>query len=451
MFEELSNRLESVINKFRGQSNITEENISEAMREVKRALLEADVNFKVVKEFTKSIQDKALGEEVISSVTPGQLFVKIVHDELVKLLGGAQRKVEFEINRTNIILMAGLQGSGKTTATSKLALHYRKKGHKPLMVACDVHRPAAIDQLESLGKSLDIEVFSERGKGAVEIAKNGLAYAKREGFSLVIFDTAGRLHIDEDMMAELREVYSTVNPDEVFFVADAMTGQEAVNVAAEFTNQVKCTGVILSKLDGDARGGAALSINKVLGVPLCFVGVGEKPDALEPFYPDRYASRILGMGDVVSLVEKAQEMVNVEDSKKLEKKLRNNQFSLQDFLDQLRQIQKMGSIKDLMSMIPGIGNKLAGVDLDTKQLKYIEAIICSMTKEEREKPQILNGSRRKRIANGSGRTVTEVNRLMKQFEDMRNMMKQINKMTGKKGGGKGMKGFPGMGGMKMPF
>ncbi len=444
MFEELSGRLEQVITKVRGQGKISEDNISEAMRDVKRALLEADVNFKVVREFTKSIKEKALGSEVVNSVTPAQQFIKIVHDELVVLMGGAQRKVEFEKNRLNVILMAGLQGSGKTTATAKLALHYRKKGLNPLMVACDVHRPAAIDQLESLGKSLDMPVYSERGKGAVEIAENGLLHAKREGYSLVIFDTAGRLHIDESMMEELRKVREAVTPDEVFFVADAMTGQEAVNVAAEFTKQVNCSGVILSKLDGDARGGAALSINRVLGVPLCFVGVGEKPDALEPFYPDRFASRILGMGDVVSLVEKAQEVIDLEDSKKLEKKLRRNQFSLQDFLDQLRQIQKMGSIKDLIGMIPGIGNQLQGVDINTDQLKYIEAIILSMTKEEREKPQIINGSRRKRIANGSGRTVQEVNRLLRQFDDMRKMMKRVNKMTKKSGFNKAMKNF-------MPF
>ena len=444
MFNELSDRIDSAISKVRGHGKITEDNISEAVRDVKRALLEADVNFKVVRNFIKKIKEKSLGEEVINSVSPGQQFVKIVHDELVTLMGGAQKKVEFEINRQNRVLMAGLQGSGKTTSTAKLALHYRKKGHRPLMVACDVHRPAAIDQLESLGKSLDIPVFSERGKGAVEIAQNALAYAKRENFSLLLFDTAGRLHIDEDMMEELEAVYNVVEPDETFFVADAMTGQEAVNVAAEFTKRVNCTGVILSKLDGDARGGAALSINSVLGVPLCFVGMGEKPDALEPFYPDRFASRILGMGDVVSLVEKAQEVVDLEQSKKLEKKLRRNQFSLQDFLDQLRQIQKMGSIKDLMAMIPGVGKQLKDVDLDTDQLKYIEAIILSMTKEEREKPQILNASRRRRIANGSGTSVQEVNRLVRQFEDMRKMMKKINKMSKKKGFANSMKNM-------MPF
>lgn len=434
MFEELSGRFEKAVKSLSGQGTITEDNIKEATREVKRALLEADVNFKVVKEFVSTVTEKALGEEVIRSVSPGQQFIKIVYDALVDLMGGAHRKLKFEVNKLNIILMAGLQGSGKTTHTAKLALHYRKAGHTPLMVACDVHRPAAIDQLESLGRALNIDVYSERGKGAVEIAKNGLAHAKKGSYSLVIFDTAGRLHIDEEMMEELKDVHKTVEPDEVMFVADAMTGQEAVNVANEFHKAVNCTGFILSKMDGDARGGAALSINKVTGVPLCYIGVGEKPDALEPFYPDRISSRILGMGDVVSLVEKAEQVVDLEESKKLEKKLRRNQFSLQDFLDQLRKIQKMGSIKDLLGMLPGVGNQLKGVDIDPNQLKHVEAIICSMTKEEREKPKILNASRRRRIAKGSGRTVQEVNRLIKQFDDMRKMMKQLNKMTKKKGG-----------------
>lgn len=444
MFDDLSSRLEQVISNVRGQGKISEDNISDAMRDVKRALLEADVNFKVVKEFTKAVKEKALGSDVLQSITPGQQFIKIVNDELVALMGGAQKEVFFHANQQNAILMAGLQGSGKTTHTAKLALHFRKSGHTPLMVACDVHRPAAIDQLETLGKALDIPVYAERGVGAVEIAKNAMAYAKKEGNSIILVDTAGRLHIDEAMMEELQEVQKVVNPQEVFFVADAMTGQDAVNVAKEFHASVGCTGMILSKMDGDARGGAALSINKVTGVPLCFIGVGEKPDALEPFYPDRMASRILGMGDVVSLVEKAQDVIDLEESKKLEKKLKRNQFSLQDFLDQLRQIQKMGSMKDLLGMLPGIGNKLAGVEFDEKALKHVEAIILSMTPKERETPKILNGSRRKRIANGSGRTVQEVNRLLRQFEDMRKMMKQMTKMA-KKGGG--------MGAMKkmMPF
>ncbi len=441
MFEELSNRLENVVTNIRGQGKISEENITEAMREVKRALLEADVNFKVVRDFTKTVKEQALGEEVLNSVTPGQHFIKIVHDELVMLMGGAQKKVHLEKNRMNVVLMAGLQGSGKTTATSKLALHYRKLGHTPLMVACDVHRPAAIDQLESLGKSLSMPVYAERGVSAVEIATNAMKQAKKDGNSLVIVDTAGRLHIDASMMQELKDVREVIQPDEVFFVADAMTGQDAVNVAKEFHDNVDCTGIILSKMDGDARGGAALSINKVTNVPLCFVGVGEKPDAMEPFYPDRMASRILGMGDIVSLVEKAQDIVDLEESKKLEKKLRRNQFSLQDFLNQLRQIQKMGSIKDLLGMLPGVGNQLQGVEIDTKALKHIEAIICSMTPMERDKPQIINGSRRKRIAMGSGRTVQEVNRLLRQFDDMRKMMKKINKMSKKRGFNDAMKNF----------
>ena len=444
MFEELSTRLESVVSSIRTSGKITEDNIKEALRDVKRALLEADVNFKVVKEFVATVKEKALGADIVTSVSAGQQFIKIVNDALVELMGGAQKEVFFHTNQQNTILMAGLQGSGKTTHTAKLALHFRKSGHKVLMVACDIHRPAAIDQLEILGKSLGIDVFVKRGATAEEIATEAMAYAKKEGHTLTIVDTAGRLSIDESMMAELKAVHAIVNPQEVFFVADAMTGQDAVNVAKEFHKVVGCTGMILSKMDGDARGGAALSIFKVTGVPLCYIGVGEKPDALELFYPERMASRILGMGDVVSLVEKAESVIDLEESKRLEKKLKKNQFTLQDFLDQMRQIQKMGSIKDLLSMLPGVGNKLAGVDIDEGALKHVEAIICSMTKKERAKPKILNGSRRRRIANGSGRTVQEVNRLLKQFEDMKKMMKQMNKLS-KKGGG--------MGAMKkmMPF
>ncbi|ERP30952.1 signal recognition particle protein [Chitinivibrio alkaliphilus] len=435
MFEELSGRLESTVKNLSGQGKIRESNISEALREVKRALLEADVHFRVVREFVAQVKEKALGEEVLSSVTPAQQFVKIVHDELVVLMGGAHRDIRFENNQQTRIVMAGLQGSGKTTQTAKLALHFRKNGgHRPLMVACDVHRPAAIDQLETLGKSLGIDVYSERGSSAEDIAEHAMEYARKKDYSLLIFDTAGRLHIDESMMQELRNVHAIANPHEVFFVADAMTGQDAVNVAQEFHEAVTCTGFILSKMDGDARGGAALSINNVTGVPLCYLGVGEKPDALEPFYPDRMASRILGMGDVVSLVEKAESVVDLEESKKLEKKLRRNQFTLQDFLDQLRKVQKMGSITDLLGMLPGVGGKLKGIDVDPKAIKHVEAIILSMTPAEREKPKILNASRRRRIARGSGRTVQEVNRLMRQFEDMKKMMKQMNRMSRKKGG-----------------
>ncbi|MGM0442725.1 MAG: signal recognition particle protein [Fibrobacterota bacterium] len=435
MFEELSGRIESTVRTLSGQGKISEDNIKEALRDVKRALLEADVNFKVVKEFVAAVKEKALGEEVLQSVTPSQQFIKIVHDELVQLMGGAQREITFESSRMNRIVMAGLQGSGKTTQAAKLALYYRKNGkHTPLLVACDVHRPAAIDQLETLGRSLGIDVYSQRGADAAEIARNALEYAEKGSHSLVIFDTAGRLHIDEDMMEELKEVHRIAQPDETFFVADAMTGQDAVNVAHEFNQAVNCTGFILSKMDGDARGGAALSINRVTGVPLCFLGVGEKPDALEPFYPERMASRILGMGDVVSLVEKAEEVIDLEESKKLEKKLRRNQFTLQDFYDQIVKIQKMGSITDLLGMLPGVGSKMKDVDVDPKAIKHVQAIISSMTLEERNKPKILNASRRRRIARGSGRTVQEVNRLIRQFDDMKKMMKQMNKMAKKKGG-----------------
>ncbi|MGM0462456.1 MAG: signal recognition particle protein [Fibrobacterota bacterium] len=430
MFEELSGRLESTVKSLSGKGRISESNISDAVRDVKRALLEADVNFKVVRDFVARVREKALGEAVLQSVTPSQQFIKIVNDELVELMGGARRDIHFENTRMTKIVMAGLQGSGKTTQTAKLALHFRKKGnHRPLMVACDVHRPAAIDQLESLGKSLGIEVYSERGVSAQKIAENALSHAKKKGFSLIIFDTAGRLHIDESMMDELRDITDLVSPEEVFFVADAMTGQDAVNVAKTFHETVPCTGFILSKMDGDARGGAALSIHKMTGVPLCFIGVGEKPDALEPFYPERMASRILGMGDVVSLVEKAESVVDLEESRILEKKLRKNQFTLQDFLDQLRKVQKMGSITDLLGMIPGMGKKMQGMDVDPKAIRHVEAIILSMTPREREKPKVLNASRRRRIARGSGRTVQEVNRLMRQFEDMKKMMKQMSKMS----------------------
>jgi signal recognition particle subunit SRP54 len=429
MFNELSNKLEEVIKNMRGTVRITEENVNDAMREVKRALLEADVNFKVVKNFTAKVKEKALGQDVVSGVNPGQMFIKIVNDELTALLGGAARKIVLQQNKTNVILMTGLQGSGKTTHAAKLALHFRKTGHTPLLVACDIHRPAAIDQLETLGKSLNIPVFSQRGVSAQNIAKNALAQADKNGNSIVIVDTAGRLQIDNEMMDELKEIKDIVKPIEIFFVADAMTGQEAVNVAQEFHKQINCTGIILSKMDGDARGGAALSVFSITGVPICFIGVGEKPDALEMFHPDRLASRILGMGDIVSLVEKAQQVVDFDSTKDLEKKLRKNQFTLQDFLEQFRQIQKMGSIKDILGMLPGIGKQLSQVNIDPKQFKHTEAIILSMTMKERLNPSIINGSRRLRIAKGSGRNVQEVNKLLKQFEDMKTMMKQMGKLS----------------------
>ncbi|MCL2218640.1 MAG: signal recognition particle protein [Chitinispirillia bacterium] len=433
MFEELSERFDAIFKKLRGRGKLTEDNISEAVRDVKRALLEADVNYKVVKRFAATVQEKALGAVVLDSISPGQQFVKVVHDELASVLGGSARQIKFHTNRVNVILLAGLQGSGKTTACAKLALYFRKQGHKPIMAACDTFRAAAIDQLETLGKALSVPVYSDRAAKPAEIAKAALAVAKREGNSLLIVDTAGRKHIDEEKMAELKEVAAAVSPDEIFFVADAMTGQDAVNVAEKFHEEVGFTGAILTKMDGDARGGAALSILDVTGVAVQFMGVGEKPDGLELFHPERMASRILGMGDIVTLVERAQETVDLEKSQKLEKKFRRNQFTLQDFLDQMRQIKKMGSLGELLAMIPGLGSQLKDTDIDSGMMGKIEAIICSMTVKEREKPVIIDGSRKKRIASGSGTTVQDVNKLLKQFDNMKVMMKKMTKIAGKRG------------------
>jgi signal recognition particle subunit SRP54 len=435
MFEELSGRFESIFKKLRGRGKLSEENIAEAVRDVKRALLEADVNYRVVKKFTAAVQEKAVGSEVMQSITPGQQFVKLVYDELAALMGTASqaRQQRFHTNRLNIFVLAGLQGAGKTTACAKLGLFYRKQGHRPLLVACDTYRAAAIDQLETLGKALAIPVFSDRSGKPLDIARRAVDQAKRDGNTLVIIDTAGRLHVDAEMMAELKAICQNASPDEILFVADAMTGQDAVNVATEFFREISFTGVILTKMDGDARGGAALSILDVTGVPVRFIGVSEKPDGLEQFYPERMASRILGMGDIVSLVERAQETVDVEKSAKLEKKIRKNLFTLGDFLDQLRQIKKMGPLGDLMSMIPGMGNQLGSVEMDGKALDKIEAIICSMTVNEREKPVIIDGSRRRRIALGSGTQVQDVNKLLKQFDSIKVMMKRVNKIAGKRG------------------
>jgi signal recognition particle subunit SRP54 len=433
MFEELTGRFESIFKKVRGQGKMSEDNVVEAMRDVKRALLEADVNYKVVKKFIAAVQAKAVGSEILNSITPGQQFVKLVYDELAALMGGTAKNVRFHTNRLNIVVLAGLQGSGKTTTCAKLALHYRKLGHRSLLIACDTHRVAAIDQLTTLGKSLGIPVFSDRTKKALDICKEGLDHARSEGMSLAIIDTAGRLQIDEDMMTELSDLCVAAKPDEIYFVADAMTGQDAVNVATEFHRRITLTGVVLTKMDGDARGGAALSILDVLGVPVQFVGIGEKPDGFEPFYPDRMASRILGMGDIVSLVEKAQENFDLENSRKLEKKIRKSTFSLQDFLDQLRQIKKMGPMSDLLAMIPGMGGQIKETDIDNNAFGRIEAMICSMTFEEREKPHIIDGNRRKRISVGSGTTVQDLNRLLKQFDSMKTMMKRMNKISSKRG------------------
>jgi signal recognition particle subunit SRP54 len=441
MFEELTSRFESIFKKIRGQGKLSEDNISEAMRDVKRALLEADVNYKVVKKFTTDVMAKALGSDVLTSITPGQQFVKIVFDELTRLMGSSAKNIRFHTNRLNIVVLAGLQGSGKTTACAKLALYYRKQGHNPLLIACDTHRPAAIDQLETLGKSLSIPVYLERGANALDICKRGLEKAQREGASLAIIDTAGRLQIDTDMMTELKDICNAAKPDEIFFVADAMTGQDAINVATEFHKEISFTGIILSKMDGDARGGAALSILDVTGVPIHFIGLGEKPDALELFHPERMASRILGMGDIVTLVEKAQETIDYEKSKKLEQKLRKSTFTLQDFLEQLQQIKKMGSISDLLAMIPGMGSQMKDVTVDNSALGKIEAIINSMTKTERNKPVIIDGSRRKRIAAGSGTSVQDVNKLLKQFDSIKQMMKRMNKIAPRRGQAAAMRSF----------
>jgi len=441
MFEELTSRFESVFKKVRGQGKLSPENIAEAMREVKRALLEADVNYRVVKKFIADVQEKAMGDEVLKSITPGQQFIKIVYDDLSALMGSSARQLRLHTNRLNIIVLSGLQGSGKTTACAKLALHYRKQGHRPLLVACDTHRAAAIDQLETLGKSLGVPVFADREAPPLSICKKALEQARRDGISLAIIDTAGRLHIDTEMMAELKNICNEAKPDEIFFVADAMTGQDAINVALEFFKEVHFTGVILTKMDGDARGGAALSILNVTGVPIHFIGVGEKPDALELFHPERMASRILGMGDIVTLVEKAQETLDVEKSKKLERKIRRSIFTLQDFLEQLQQIKKMGSLSDLLSMIPGMGGQLKDVNVDNKALVKIEAIIHSMTIEEREKPLIIDGNRRRRISTGSGTTVQDVNRLLKQFDSIKQMMKRMNKLAPRRGQAAALKSF----------
>lgn len=424
MFENLSEKLERSFKLLKGQGKITEINVAETMKEVRRALLDADVNYKTAKEFTDTVKAKALGQNVLTAVSPGQLLVKIAHDELVNLMGGSAVDINLKSN-PSIILLSGLQGSGKTTFSSKLANYLKnKKGKKPLLVACDVYRPAAIDQLHVLGESLGVPVFSDReSKNPVEIANKAIAFAKEQGCNVIIVDTAGRLAVDEEMMNEIALVKQALNPDEILFVVDAMTGQDAVNTAKAFNDRLNFDGVVLTKLDGDTRGGAALSIKSVVNKPIKFVGTGEKPDALDVFYPERMADRILGMGDIVSLVEKAQEQFDDEQAKKLQKKIAKNQFDLEDFLDQIQRIKKMGNMKDLMGMIPGVGKAIKDVDIDDNAFKGVEAIIRSMTPDERANPGIINGSRRSRIAKGSGTTVQDVNKLLKQFDDMKKMMR----------------------------
>ena len=431
MFENLSDRLEGAFKSLKGQGKITEINIASTVKEIRRALVEADVNYKIAKEFTDTVKDKAMGEQVLTAVSPGQLMVKIVQDELTKLMGGEKTDINIK-GSPAIILIAGLQGSGKTTFSAKLANHIKTKlGRNPILVACDVYRPAAINQLQVLGEQIGVHVFAEvESKDPVDIAKRALSFAKMNNHNVVIVDTAGRLAVDEEMMDEITRVKAALQPQETLFVVDSMTGQDAVNTAKAFNDRLDFDGVVLTKLDGDTRGGAALSIKYVVQKPIKFVSRGEKMDTLDVFYPDRMAQRILGMGDIVSFVEKAQEQYDEEKAAELQRKIRKNQFDFEDFLSQLRQIKKMGNMKDLLGMIPGVGKQIKDLDIDEKQFARLEAMILSMTPEERSNPDVMTGARRQRIAKGSGTTIQDVNQFMKQFEDMRKMMKMMNKMGG---------------------
>lgn len=426
MFDNLSDKLDKALHNLKGHGQITEINVAETIKEVRRALLDADVNFKIAKQFTNKVKEKALGQNVLTTLQPGQLMVKIVKDELTELMGGDAEGVNLS-GTPSVILMSGLQGSGKTTFSGKLANFLKtKKTKKPLLVACDVYRPAAVDQLHVVGEQIDVEVFSDKGNtDPVAIAQAGIAHAKANGHNIVIIDTAGRLAVDEAMMTEISNIHKAIQPQETLFVVDAMTGQDAVNTAKAFNDVLDFDGVILTKLDGDTRGGAAISIKSVVNKPIKFIGTGEKMDAIDVFYPNRMADRILGMGDVVSLVERAQEQYDEEEARKLQKKIAKNQFGFDDFLSQIQQIKKMGSMKDLLGMIPGAGKALKGIDIDDDAFKHVEAIIHSMTPSERSTPSTINASRKKRIAKGSGRTVQEVNQLMKQFDQMSKMMKMM--------------------------
>ena len=438
MFKVLGERLQATFKKLRGKGKLTEQDVTETLREVRMALLEADVNLKVVRDFVARVKERALGQEVFESLTPGQHVIKIVHEELIKLLGGSASRINLSPNPPSVLMLVGLQGSGKTTQAGKLARLLRKSGRHPLLVACDIYRPAAIDQLETLGRQLDMPVFSVPGsKNAVEIARAAKESAMRQGRDLVIIDTAGRLHIDERLMQELKDISAAVQPHEILLVVDGMTGQDAVTVAESFDKALSIDGIIMTKLDGDARGGAALSTKAVTGKPIKFIGVGEKLDALEVFHPERMASRILGMGDVLSLIEKAEEVFDVKRAAELERKLRSQTFTLEDFLTQLQQMRNMGPLDQLLGMIPGLAQaqQLKGLQLDERELKRVEAMIFSMTTKERQRPEIIDGSRRKRIARGSGTSVQDINRLLKQFEQSRKMMKAMTDM-GKRGGKK---------------
>ena len=459
IFESLSDRLQETFKKLRGHGKLTEDDVNEAMREVRMALLEADVNFKVVKNFIKTVKERAIGQDILETLTPAQVVIKIVDEELTNLMGGTQSRINMSPNPPTVIMMAGLQGAGKTTSAGKLGLALKRQGKRPLLVACDIYRPAAIKQLQVLGGQLDIPVFTmEQGTDAVTIAKNSIAYSQSHANDVIIIDTAGRLQIDEKLMQELRDIKAEVKPHEILLVVDAMTGQESVNVAQTFNENLGLDGVVMTKLDGDARGGAALSVKAVTNVPIKFIGVGEKIEPLQPFHPDRMASRILGMGDVLSLVEKAQQTFDMEEAKKMEKKLRKDEFTLDDFLSQMQQVKKLGSLENILGMIPGMGGlkkQLEGqnIDLDGKEMRQIEAIIKSMTPKERANIDIINGSRRKRIAMGSGTRVQDVNKLLKQFGEMKKMMKKMKKMQKGKGGFPGLGGLGGLGGgfPKLPF
>lgn len=442
-FQSLTEKLANAFKKFRSKGKLTASDVKEGMREIKLALLEADVSFKVVKDFIKNVTERAIGTEVLESLLPAQQVVKIVNEELINLMGKTQAKLEISSKPPTVVMMVGLQGAGKTTHAGKIAGLYKKQGKNPLLVACDVYRPAAIKQLQIVGEKLNIPVYAEeKSKNPVAIAKNALSYANKNGFDMVFIDTAGRLHIDEVLMQELQDIKKFVEPTEILLVVDAMLGQDAVNVAETFNNLLEITGVVLTKLDGDTRGGAALSVRYVTGKPIKFIGTGEKLDTIEPFYPDRMASRILGMGDVLSLIEKAEEAFDKKKAEELEKKIKESTFTLTDYLDQLAQLKQMGSLESVLAMVPGMSGK--DVQIDENMLKHTEAIILSMTPKERENPDILSSSRKKRIAKGSGTTVEEINRLLKQFEQMKKMMKQLS--SGKMGG------FGGFGKkMKMPF
>jgi len=440
MFDSLTEKLEVTFKKLRGRGTLTEDNIRDALKEVRRALLEADVNYKVTRDFINDIQQEATGATTLRSVEPGQQIIKIVHNKLVKLLGEKTAEVHVSEHPPSIIMVVGLQGSGKTTLAAKLGLHYKKKNKRVLLVAADPYRPAAIKQLQTLGKQIDVAVFEMGQVRPQDICREAINKAKNEFVDLIIFDTAGRLHIDDELMTELAEIKQLSQPQEILLVADAMTGQDAVNVAREFNERLNITGVVLSKLDGDARGGAALSIRSVTGCPIKLAGIGEKLSDIEEFHPDRMASRILGMGDIVTLVEKAQETVDIKEAEKLEKKLRKEQFTLEDFYGQMQQLKKMGPLESLLEMIPGLGKALKGATIDPKAMPRVEAMILSMTPEERQNPHIINGSRRKRISRGSGTSIQDLNRMLKQFVQMKKMLKNVNKI-GFRGLPKGMMPF----------